>query len=143
MSTKLLSMKVWINSLFAVLIVFGACSDESRTIENFPVGKWKLKEIFDGYANGGTFTWNDVPNGYSEIIEFTYDLKYSESFYSFQHQKQCTGSYRILSDDLIEIESSCQTVVYQIRIDKVNQTTLVINRQGREGVIRFKYALLE
>jgi hypothetical protein len=136
-------MKAFTNISLIVSILLCACSDEAEVIDDLLIGKWKLTEIFDGYANGGTFRWNEVPGIYTEIIEFGSNREYLESIDDNQQQQQCTGEYRILSETLLELSSSCQTEAIQIQINKINRTTLLLYSQGREGVLRYKYTLIQ
>jgi|SRR5690554_6213305 len=123
-----------------ILIIWCACADPEKPTNDSLVGKWKLIETYDGYFHGGSFTWNKVPANYSEIIEFTVDNQYFENVDSPDVQRHCTGNYRILSDTLVELESSCQTVLVRLKISERTPTSLIIDQQVIEGVIRNKYS---
>ncbi|MFY0599937.1 MAG: hypothetical protein JXR03_09725 [Cyclobacteriaceae bacterium] len=118
------------------LLVFRCSSN--KDINPKIVGEWKLIETFNGYANGGDFKWTTVPNTYSEIIQLTSNGRYFENIDSKEVQRQCTGTYRLLPDSVLEITSSCQTYPIQNEIELM-QATLIINIQVREGIIRRKY----
>lgn len=100
----------------------------------------EIKEIYNGYLHGGNFMWISVPNTYSEVIQFTSKGQYFENIDSKEVQRQCAGTYKLLPDSILQIESSCQTVLIHDKIE-LNQETLIINTQVIEGVIRKKYTL--
>lgn len=117
------------------LMVFG-CTEDGNKSEI--VGEWKLIEVYNGYTQGGNSSWTTVPSKYSEIIRFTSKELYFENIDSKYLQRECTGTYRLLSDNLLEIESNCQTGLVQHEIE-LRQETLIIDIQEIEGIIRKKY----
>lgn len=132
-------MKRLFYSIIICFIISG-CSDDN----NKPgiVGEWKLTEIYDGYANGGNFTWTSVPDTYYEFINFTSNGQYFKSGDLDGTQTQCNGTYQLLPDNILQIESSCQTVLVNHKIE-LTEKTLIIDIQVIEGVIRRKYTLTD
>ena len=136
-------MRTKIYPVVLALMLWCACADPEKPTNDSLVGRWKLAEIYDGYFHGGSFSWNKVPANYSEIIEFGIDNQYFENVDSPDVQRRCMGSYRILSDTLVELESSCQTVLVKLKISELTPTTLIIDHQVIEGVIRNKYSAIK
>lgn len=122
-------------------MIFSCSDDVDDNREPDIVGEWKLVEIYDGYVHGGNFTWTAVPNTYSKIIRFTSDGQYFEDINSEGTQRECTGTYRLLPDNRLEIESSCQTVLVHREMELTHRT-LIFNIQVIEGVIKEKYSLI-
>ena len=99
-------------------------------------GKWRLVATCGAYANGGSFTWMDVPAGQSHTLELTEDGYYSEQV---PGGNTCTGTYRQLPGNELEILSTCQTVPVKVKISQLTRNTLIIDHPVIEGVIREKY----
>ncbi len=125
--------------LFSLL--FSSCNDDEN-IKTKIVGEWKLVEVFNGYVHGGDFKWTAVSNTYSDTIRFTANGKYFKNIRSEGEEWQrCIGTYKLLPDSILEIESSCQLYPIQHEIE-LTQETLIFNIQVIEGVIREKYSLI-
>lgn len=137
-------MKRWL-SIFAALILttFSSCK-KTGSIENVGiVGKWQLKEVFDGYANGGHFHWNNVSKGDSHTLEFVDNGQFFRKENKNGNFQNCTGTYHLQTDNNLEINSNCNTTIEEMKVSELTSTTLIINRQGIEGTIRYKYSAIK
>ena len=103
------------------------------------VGKWKLVEVFDGYANGGSFTWNKISDQDSHILTFAENGKYNRKDIGSSSPQECIGTYQLL-DRSIEINSNCNTVIEKLSITQLTATTLYVEHSVREGKIKYKYS---
>ena len=124
------------------LLVLSSCTkekEEENTGNNGLIGKWKLIEKFDGYVGGGGFTWQPVAAANSHTLEFTATGQYIKKDAGGSNPP-CSGTYQRISPDVVEINSNCQTVVERTKISELTNRNLILDYQGREGVIRYKYA---
>ncbi|MCC5928066.1 MAG: hypothetical protein JJU28_02370 [Cyclobacteriaceae bacterium] len=120
--------------------LFVNCSDD-EFINHEIVGEWALAEVFNGYVHGGNFKWTPVAESHIHIIRFTADGKFFENIDSPYTQGDCYGTFRLLPENILEIDSSCQTVLLRNEIE-VSRDILIINIQVRGGLIREKYVSL-
>jgi hypothetical protein len=128
--------------LVAVLISFvvASCTKDNVTDEEQLSGKWRLVETFNGYANGGDFTWNPVSIDYLELVEFKENGQYAK-FVSFSGSVQnCIGSYNYSPGQSLQINSSCNQSAQILQVTELANATLILNSQVREGYIGYKYA---
>ncbi|MEN9612164.1 MAG: hypothetical protein RLZZ628_2978, partial [Bacteroidota bacterium] len=98
-------------------------------------GKWKATEQYNGYVNGGDFQWNTIIQG--ESLEF----KSNGDFIKIQAANTpCIGkfSWQQVSKS-IELNVNCQANPIIQKYSELNDNTLIIDLQGREGIIRLKY----
>ena len=123
---------------FVVLLI--SCKKDS---DNNILGKWKLVEVYDGYVNGGNFRWNNVANENSHTLEFSANGQYLRKENQNGNVQQCVGTYTVDTENLLEINSSCNTVTEKIQITELTSASLIIDRQVREGKIRYKYSLIK
>jgi hypothetical protein len=65
-------MKPWLYIFAMLAITTIASCKKADIIEKVGiVGKWQLIEVFNGYANGGDFTWSPVSIDNAHTITFT------------------------------------------------------------------------
>ena len=123
---------------FAVTMLFAMTSCSKTTgIAPEPqlFGKWQAIEQYNGYVNGGDFQWHAIPVG--ELLEF----KMNGDFVKIESSNApCTGkfSWQQISKS-IELNMSCQVNKVIQKYSELNDNTLVLDYQGREGIIRLKY----
>ena len=133
-------MKKYFLSLLFFIGVFSSCKKEKN---NGILGKWKLVEVYDGYANGGNFQWNNISNESSHTLEFSDNAQYIRQENINGNNQQCIGTYILQTDNNLEINSNCNTVTEKIKISEISSTVLIIDRQGIEGKIRYKYSAIK
>ncbi|HUC82198.1 MAG TPA: hypothetical protein VMR70_14940 [Flavisolibacter sp.] len=136
---KYIAMRFRIFLAFSVLLLF-SCKKEGQAFENEGLhGKWRLTERFDGYGNGGGFKWHKVAFDNSHSLEFTASKSYTKRENISGSFQECTGTYQHLPDNTLEINSNCQTITERAKISELTSKKLIIDRQGREGIIRYQY----
>jgi hypothetical protein len=118
-----------------VVAISAGCSKEIITGDSI-VGKWRIESRYHGYLNGGNFKWNDVPDEQKSFLEFSEDGSFQEYGGA---SGGCTGTYVVASPEKLDVVSTCQLYPYVMNISKLTCKTLIIDWQGREGVIRDKY----
>ena len=118
-----------------------SCKKETDTNEsNGIVGTWKLIETFNGYANGGSFTWTPVSIDYVEQIQFNASNQYTKYTASQASVQNCVGTYLLKANRSLDINSNCNTTTETKEVTELTSTTLILNEQVREGYIRYKYS---
>lgn len=125
--------------IILLLAVFGASGcrkDADNTNNNGLAGKWLLVEIYDGYVNGGSFSWHPVAAANAYRLEFTDTGGYTRTDNS---NPVCSGSYQLNADSTLLITSSCQTVTERARLTLSSSTNIILDYQGIEGVVRYKF----
>jgi hypothetical protein len=128
-------VKICTYSFFVSLIIIFGCSDENE-LNKLVIGKWQLIETYDGFI-GGNYQWTEVFfTGFSRgIIEFKSNGQYCQV-----DQASPCGTYKVLSKNLIELNSGNGTIQREMEL---NQKILIIDYQVREGIVRNKYILIE
>lgn len=130
--------------LFICAVLFlttNSSCKKANTIENVGiVGKWQLKQVFDGYVNGGHFIWNGVSIENSHFLTFTQNGQYNKKENFNGNNQECTGTYNLQTPDHLEVNSSCNTTTEKMVISELTTTSLILDRSGIEGTIRFKYS---
>ena len=116
-----------------------SCNKKQSMENNGLVGKWKLIEIYNGYANGGDFSWHIVSIEDSHNLEFTGIGVYKRRENLNGNFQQCLGTYQLLPDNNIEVNTNCYITVEKMIISNLTNQNLIIDRSGIEGVIRYKY----
>jgi hypothetical protein len=85
--------------------------------------------------------------GFQEENSHTMDFTGDQHFFRKENQggnfQECTGSYQLLANNKLEINSSCHVTPYQVTLSELNGSTMIIDLQGYEGIIRHKYRLLK
>ena len=132
-------MKIKLTSFIVVSSLLTSCDKEKEIVENQgPNGKWRLTEYYDGYANGGSFSWHAISLNNSHSLEFTTNGQYIKHPNSNSTQV-CSGTFRLLSDSTLEINSNCQTITERAKITQLTNSILIIDYSVIEGTIRYKY----
>jgi len=134
-------MKYLLYLVSIILLTISSCK-KADNIENIGLnGKWQLVEVFDGYVNGGNFSWKNVPNDDSHVLTFTANGQYIKRENKNGNFRECLGTFQIQSNDIIEINSNCNTVLENLIISELTNKILIIDRQVIEGKIRYKYSV--
>ncbi len=106
------------------------------------VGKWLLIEIYDGYLNGGGFKWNKIDIENSHTLEFTPDGKYTRQENVNGNNQKCYGTYEFQYSKVV-VSTFCEILPDTLTISELKPTSLIIDRQGIEGTIRYKYKAIK
>lgn len=122
-----------------LLTLFTACKKESTVQNNGIIGKWKFVAQYDGYANGGTFTWNSVSTENSNTLIFLQNGQYFKKENFNGNFQECFGTYSLYNSTSLEINSNCNLSTEKMTVSDLSETSLIIDRQGIEGIIRYKY----
>ena len=133
-------MRKYILTLGTIMILVAIVSCEKTVENNGLIGDWKLIEQYDGYANGGNFQWNKIPTENSHYLTFTADGNYQKTEIIYGTQYNCTGTYLLQTDNKLLINSNCNTVTERAFVSELTPKTLILDRSGIEGVIRYKYS---
>ncbi|MFC4262650.1 hypothetical protein ACFOWM_07165 [Ferruginibacter yonginensis] len=133
-------MKTYFLCLLLFVATFSSCKKDN--VNNGIIGKWKLIEVYDGYANGGNFQWNNISNDYSHSLEFSENGQYLRQENINGNNQQCIGTYILQTDNNLEINSNCNTAIEKMKISELTTTILIIDRQVIEGKIRYKYTTI-
>jgi len=102
-----------------------------------------LTETYDGYVMGGSFTWRKRPAGYEKNLTFYANGQFEEIEDSNGFIRKCTGTYTSQADSTLLRNSTCNTVTDRFKITEQTNTTLILDVQVIEGVIRFKYIAVQ
>jgi hypothetical protein len=133
-------MKHFLYLISILLMTICSCKKTDK-IENSGLnGKWQLVEIYDGYTNGGSFSWKYVSNDNSHILTFTVNGQYIRKENLNGNFRECLGTFQVQPNNIVEVNSNCNTVTENLIISEQTSTTLIIDRQGIEGKIRYKYS---
>jgi hypothetical protein len=128
---------------FAILLILTAsltsCTPEKVQNDVKPqpqlFGKWKAIEQYNGYVNGGDFQWHTIVEG--ESLEFKTNGDYVKVAPS---NVPCMGRFAWqTASKSIELKVSCQVNTIVQKYSELNDNTLILDFQGREGIIRLKY----
>jgi hypothetical protein len=134
-------MKPWI-FIFTVLTVatISSCK-KADIIENVGiVGKWQLKEVFDGYANGGNFMWSSVSNDNSHTLTFKQNGQYNKKDNLNGNSQECIGTYNFQSSNNLAVNSNCNTMTERMFVSELTTNSLILDQSGIEGKTRYKYS---
>lgn len=137
-------MRKYIITLFSFLclVTVSSCKKSETFKNNGIIGKWLLTEVYDGYANGGSFKWNDVALANSHTLEFTPDGKYTRQENENGNFQKCYGTYEFNYSNVV-VNTFCEIVPDTLKISELKPTSLIIDRQGIEGTIRYKYKAIQ
>ena len=129
---------IWTISLLTFIT---GCKKDSSDNARELIGKWKLVEVYNGYANGGNFMWNTVSDTDSHVLTFSQNGQYNkkENFNS----QECIGTYVLLNSTNLEVNTNCNTSIEKMIISELTNTTLIFDTQVREGKIKYKYSSIE
>lgn len=120
-----------------------SCKKAVEVENNGITGAWKLVEVFDGYTNGGHFEWGNVAEISSHILLFTADGKFEQKENLNGGFRICKGSYTFQNGNMLEVTTPCNTRIDKMLVSELTATSLIIDRQGIEGKIRYKYKAIE
>ncbi len=135
-------MKNQLLLLFLFLLILTGCKKDEKLTGQDITGKWYLVESFDGYVNGGSFTWKDVSEPDSHQLLFSSDGKYLKQENDTHAFQKCAGTYNILPENKLELVSNCNTSEL-ITVSELTPKMLILEVQVREGVIRYKYKAID
>jgi hypothetical protein len=105
--------------------------------------KWLLVEYYDGYVNGGTFTWSPVSTEASHYLELAANGSYIKHENANKAFQKCTGTFQLLPDNRLEINTNCNASAEIGKISDLTDENLIIDFQVREGTIRYKYRVFK
>ena len=97
-----------------------------------------MQQVYNGYANGGDFKWSAIPDEYTFSLAFNRDGSFSESLPVSWFPNQCSGSYVLINENELKVNSSCYTEPYSI-IFYVSEKYLIITHRVIEGEIKEKF----
>lgn len=134
-------MKKVLYFIIAIVSVFISCSREGPEDEiigswKILIGRWKFIDQYDGYYNGGNFQWNPVPAENQDVYEFTSDNLFFE--YLPYGEIRCTGSYLMISNNEVQINSSCYIGPFTLDFS-IEKDTMLITHFVTEGQIIEKF----
>ncbi len=129
----------WTYALVVTLFML-SCKKE-KTNNNSLVGKWKTIETYQGYLMGGCFCWKLVESQDAPILEFSALGRYTLTQPPHFSVSGCSGNYRIVNDSTLSMTYECQSdpTLEVNRPFTKDGNILIIDYQGFEGVIRYKY----
>lgn len=120
----------------ALPIIVMSCSKENK-VENPLTGKWLLREVYSGYANGGNFKWDAVSYQNAHSIEFTDGGQFVRREHYGINPTVCTGTYRLVAGQTLQLNAPCENAT--VKISELTSAILILDYQVREEVIRYKY----
>jgi hypothetical protein len=115
---------------FILPISFYSCKKDN---EVHITGKWISQEYYNGYVDGGDFTWHSIDDQYKRTIEFTSDGRYFEA----TGFGSCNGTYTVTNHDII-INTSCGLYSSSFYFG-LRTNILIFNNFVREGFVKIKY----
>jgi hypothetical protein len=121
--------------LFSPLLILFICSCNKESLSEKIVGKWQIQERYDGYAMGGTYQWSSIPAQYQYYLEFSANGNFAENHWNFG---QCDGTYSLVNENKLRINSSCYTTPVNLNIT-LSDNTLIITYNVIEGQIKEKF----
>lgn len=124
--------------VYFAIVLFG-CKKENAIENKSLYGRWRLTEVYDEYGSDGPNLWHSVSNEDTHYLEFTEDGQYKKLESSSNQFRQCSGTYQLLHDNKVAVNSSCETEIERMTISELTNDNLIIDRLGTEGVIRYKY----
>jgi hypothetical protein len=126
--------------LIVLLVTFVSCKKDKANQDSL-IGKWRLTEVYQGYAMGGCFCWYQVPTANADVLEFYFPGKYKLTKSLLSSSTGCSGNYRVLNDTTIAMTYDCQSDPTREFNHKYSMSfnEFIIDYQGIEGVIRYKY----
>lgn len=123
--------------LACMITVLTSCKKENEVKNNGLIGKWQLVATLDTF-NGGS-TWVNVPAEGAHTLEFKTDGTLIKLEIPGGINAICTGGYLALPDNMIQVNSPCNPPNEMIRVSALSPVQLILDRQGIESIIRFKY----
>ncbi|WP_338759940.1 hypothetical protein WAF17_12615 [Bernardetia sp. ABR2-2B] len=142
-------MKLNLKSLSLIFIMsflFLSCKKEDSlpydlTQNNGIVGKWINIGNYDPYDSYNE-KWSKVSLKCTEELEFSDDNSYIKR--GFEDRKTyCSGNYSQSKPDTVLLDVNCQTHPIETRIGELTETILIMEYQGRHGIVRRKYRAIK
>lgn len=134
---KLRSLLIFIALILTTIL---SCK-KTNNIENVGlIGKWQLKEVFNGYANGGDYKWNIVAVDNSHTLTFGQNGQYILKENVNGNNQECIGTYSLQTSNNLEVNSNCSMLTEKMFISELTANSLILDREGIEGKIRYKYS---
>lgn len=124
-------------AMVAFLFINTSCNKPDVACPDDLTGKWLLTEYYDGYVNGGHFVWNAVPLLYAHTLQFGPSVDYEKR--DLSGGEVCKGQYSYQPGNKLRVVTPCNIVEETMNVTYHNNNTLIIDRQVREGTIRYKY----
>lgn len=134
--------KKYILGVLLITLCLSACKKDEGFKNTGIIGNWQLTAIFDGYLNGGSNKWNKVAFEDSRTLSFTSDGKYAELQNGTGNGADCRGNYEFLYSKVV-VTTNCNIEPDTLNISELKPTTLIIDRPGIEGVIRYKFTAVQ
>lgn len=116
---------ILLTSLLALFLT--SCTKES--FDEKIVGKWQRKELYRSSNNGSDFQWTAVPDPDYTDIEFSENGRFSRFLISGRCGTSCSGTYLIINNDQIQINSHCYD----------DPTILAVNLSKKELTIIYHF----
>ena len=125
-------------SAICFMVFFTACSKEPSIQNDGIAGKWRLVKQYEGYVNGGTFTWQTIGVDDSNTLTFLQNGEYRKKANAGGNFQECAGTYTLQSSAL-EINSNCNSSFEKLLITELTTTSLILDEPVIEGKIRYQY----
>jgi hypothetical protein len=135
-----MNRKIGFFAIISIIVIsITSCSSEKMQNDVTPqpqlFGKWKATEQYNGYMNGGDFQWNAIQT--SEFLEFKQNGDFIKTTLD---NTPCTGKFSWQqAAKKIELKMSCQVNKVVQPYSELNDNILILDMQGREGIIHLKY----
>ncbi|WP_338815080.1 hypothetical protein V9L05_08160 [Bernardetia sp. Wsw4-3y2] len=131
--------------IFIVFFLFSSCKKEEfpydLTQNDGIVGKWINIGNYDPYDSYDE-KWSEVSLKCTEELEFSDDNSYIKR--GFEDRKvYCFGKYSQSKPDTVLLDVNCQTNPIETRIGELTETILIMEYQGRHGIVRRKYRAIK
>jgi hypothetical protein len=123
------------SAIIGCLLLVSACKKQISIKNDSIHGNWRFVETYDGYI-GGSNTWQDVDQTNSHTLVFMNNGSYAKQ--STSGLNDCKGTF-ILEAGTLKINSNCNQGVETVKVSELNSTSLILDYQGREGIIRHRY----
>lgn len=136
-------MKITGTIFISIVLFLSSCAKKDGVVNDGLIGKWQLTEVYDGYFNGGGFKWNPIPSEDSHTLQFEVNGEFTQEYFNRGSNQICFGSYTIFPGMKVQINDNCNTVSYIKNVTELSPSTLIIDMQGIEGTIRFKYQAVQ
>lgn len=126
--------------VFVIFSLFSSCRKSVYGTGNtgLILGKWFLKEVYEGYTDGGDFQWHAVAPQQGQLLAFDSLRQFTLLENPASSNQQCFGTYS-LNNDVLSTYTSCNRDTIRYGVSQLSSNALVIDRQVQEGVIKYRY----
>ena len=131
-------MKTLSSILFFTIIIFSLTSCTKESFDKKIVGKWQIKEIYNGIA-GSPFRWNTIPEEYRYSIEFLEDGSFIKTEGPVNLPNVCMGTYSLPNENEIILSSRCINSSQSPNNLNLAHEALTITYEVFEGEIKEKF----